>query len=152
MAVESQSVLDRPRFWENRTLAELSEAEWEALCDGCGRCCLNKLENEDTGEILFTSAACHLLDIDRCRCTQYAQRQRLVPGCLSLRRKFTQFHWLPRTCAYRLRAEGKPLAAWHPLLSGRAESVHDAGISVRYLAISETEVLNVEDHVLEGFG
>jgi uncharacterized cysteine cluster protein YcgN (CxxCxxCC family) len=138
-------------FWERKTLAELSEAEWESLCDGCGRCCLNKLEDEDTGEIFFTQAACHLLDIQRCRCTQYARRQSLVPTCLSLRDDFHQFHWLPATCAYRLCSEGKPLPGWHPLLSGQSESVHEAGISVRHIAISETEIDDLEDYVMSSF-
>jgi uncharacterized cysteine cluster protein YcgN (CxxCxxCC family) len=138
-------------FWERKTLAELSEAEWESLCDGCGRCCLNKLEDEDTGEIFFTQAACHLLDIQRCRCTQYARRQSSVPTCLSLRDDFHQFHWLPSTCAYRLCSEGKPLPGWHPLVSGQSESVHEAGISVRHIAISEIEIDDLEDFVMSSF-
>lgn len=143
--------MTRP-FWESKTLGELTDGEWEALCDGCGRCCLNKLEDEDTGEILFTRAACHLLDIHACRCTRYDRRRREVPTCLDLRRDFRHFHWLPSTCAYRLRHEGKPLPDWHPLVSGRAASVHEAGMSVRRIAICETRVVNIEDHVMEGFG
>ena len=135
-------------FWR-LPLAELTAEEWEALCDGCGRCCLHKLEYEDTGELVFTRVSCHLLDIEACRCTRYADRRRLVPDCLDLRAGFSQFHWLPATCAYRLRHEGRDLPDWHPLISGEADSVHRAGISVRNLALSELEVDDVEDHVID---
>lgn len=140
------------QFWQDKGLQEMTEREWESLCDGCGRCCLNKLEDEDTGEIFYTRAACRLLDIERCRCTRYTGRIREMSGCLDLREGFSQFHWLPRTCAYRLLHEGKGLPEWHPLLTGRAESVHEAGISVRSVAISEAEVDDIEDHVMEGYG
>lgn len=142
------SVSSRP-FWRQKKLQELSGIEWESLCDGCGRCCLNKLEDEDTGEIFFTRAACHLLDIDHCRCTNYLQRQVEVPTCLNLAQGFSQFQWLPKTCAYRLIHEGKPLPDWHPLISGRPESVHEVGISVRDIALSEAEVDDLEDHIIE---
>lgn len=137
------------RFWENKTLAELSETEWEALCDGCARCCLHKLEDEDTEEILFTRIACKLLDIDSCRCNDYKGRRTRVPECIDMRLGFTQFHWLPVTCAYRLRAEGQPLPSWHPLVSGSPETVHAADVSVRTFAIPESENENPEDHVIE---
>ncbi|SMF97001.1 hypothetical protein SAMN02949497_4417 [Methylomagnum ishizawai] len=136
-------------FWHEKTLGEMSEWEWESLCDGCGRCCLHKLEDEDTGEILFTRVACHLLDIGTCRCGNYAKRGKLVPDCLSLRDGFTQFHWLPATCAYRLLAQGDDLPAWHPLVSGRADSVHTAGMSVRGFALPEAGVDCLEDHIIE---
>lgn len=147
----SLSSLPRP-FWECKSLSELSTEEWESLCDGCGRCCLNKLEDEDTGEIFFTRAACYLLDIHGCCCTQYLSRQERVPTCMSLGGEFHQFHWLPRTCAYRLRHENQPLPDWHPLVSKRPDTVHEAGISVRHIAISETEIQDLLDHVLEDFG
>jgi hypothetical protein len=115
----------------------MSVEEWESLCDGCARCCLHKIEDEDTGEIFFTRLACRLLDLQTCRCTRYSRRCQEVDECLDLRAGFTQFHWLPSTCAYRLLAEGKPLPAWHPLLSGDPKTVLDAGISVADLAISE---------------
>lgn len=139
------------QFWRKKPLAEMTPAEWESLCDGCGRCCLHKIEDEDTGELLFTSVACRLLDLGTCRCTHYPERRRHVPDCLDLRDGFTQFHWLPGTCAYRLLAEGKDLPEWHPLLTGRAESVREAGISIHDFAVSETEVDCVEDYVIEDF-
>jgi uncharacterized protein len=136
-------------FWREKSLAEMTEPEWESLCDGCGRCCLYKLEDEDTGEILFTRVACRLLDIETCRCAHYSKRSEWVPDCLNLRQGFTQFHWLPPTCAYRLLAKGWGLPTWHPLVSGRTESVHEAGRSARDFAILESEVGCVEDHVIE---
>jgi len=136
-------------FWREKTFAQMSKQEWESLCDGCGKCCLHKLEDEDTGEIFYTGVACKLLDVERCRCTHYRERCDLVPECLDLRRGFDQFHWLPATCAYRLLAQGEDLPAWHPLISGRAESVHEAGVSVRSFAIPESQVEDIADHVIE---
>ena len=137
------------RFWEKKPLASLSEAEWESLCEGCGRCCLNKLEDEDDGEVVFTRLACHLLDIAQCRCRHYEGRQAHVPSCLDLRRHRVESHWLPVTCAYRLVAEGQPLFEWHPLISGSRESVHEAGISVRGFAIPETGIEDLEAHIID---
>ena len=140
-------------FWETKTLAEMSRTEWESLCDGCGRCCLHKLEDEDTGEIYITSVACKLLDLKTCRCTNYTERTRLVPDCLELYSVgFEQYQWLPKTCAYRLLNDGKKLPTWHPLISKRENSVKKAGITVSRYAISETKVKDVndlEDYVLE---
>lgn len=128
-------------FWQSKTLAQMTDAEWESLCDGCGRCCLIKLEDEDTGELHFTNVSCHLLDIDRCRCKDYPNRQFRVPECLQISRmKAEEYSWLPASCAYRLLAEGQPLYDWHPLISGRQASVAEAGISVAALAQSEDTV------------
>lgn len=120
------------RFWEHKSLARMSEAEWEALCDGCARCCMVKLEDETTGRIRYTALVCELLDIGACRCTHYPDRHRLVKDCIELSPDMARtLRWLPRSCAYRRLAEGRPLADWHPLISGDPESVHRAGISVR---------------------
>lgn len=131
---------DRP-FWESKTLDQMSDAEWESLCDGCGRCCMNKLEDEDTGEVVFTRVACKLLDTETCRCSDYDDRFTHVPDCLTVKPLDEQkISWLPSSCAYRLLSEGKALEKWHPLVSGRAESVQDAGISMAHLCLSETYV------------
>lgn len=131
----------KPEFWRGRTLEDLSQAEWEALCDGCGRCCLNKLEDEDTGEIHLTRLACGLLDIGSCRCSDYPNRQKKMPDCVQIDPdKARSLSWLPATCAYRLVAEGRDLHWWHPLVSGSADTVHEAGISVRGFARSEKGV------------
>lgn len=125
-------------FWENTTLEQLTPDQWEALCDGCGRCCLQKLRHPTTGKVQYTWVACYLLDIETCRCTDYALRHILVPDCLELTAAtIPALRWLPRTCAYRLVAEKKPLPPWHPLISGDPHSVQTAGISVRNRAISE---------------
>ena len=131
----------RTRFWE-MPLAELTAAEWEALCDGCGKCCLNKIEYEDDGSLDFTCVACRLLDGDSCRCSSYENRHDYVPDCVVLTPdKLAEISWwLPATCAYRLRAEGKPLYPWHHLISGDPESIHRAGVSVRGRTVSEADV------------
>ena len=119
-------------FWRVKTLDEMDRDEWESLCDGCARCCLVKLEDEDTGDIHFTDIGCRLLDAKTCRCHDYARRNRRVPDCVRLSPSVVRaLTWLPVTCAYRLIAEGKDLPDWHPLVSGRADSVHEAGVSVR---------------------
>jgi uncharacterized cysteine cluster protein YcgN (CxxCxxCC family) len=118
-------------FWE-KPLGDLTRAQWEKLCDGCGRCCLIKLEDEDTGAIHHTSVACKLLDQGSCRCGDYPGRKKIVPDCVRLTlEKLAKIKWLPPTCAYRLRFEGKSLPSWHPLLSGDPDSVHRAGVSVQ---------------------
>ncbi|SHJ35052.1 hypothetical protein SAMN04488012_10816 [Palleronia salina] len=143
----------RPRFWERYPLDELSKAEWEALCDGCGKCCLNKLEDEDTGEVALTRVACRLFDDATCRCAQYDIRKQFVPECVVLTPKTLPdaAYWMPRTCAYRLLHEGKPLYDWHPLISGDPQSVHDAGVSAQHMTVPEFEVPEEdwEDHIIE---
>ena len=142
----------RPRFWE-LPLEALDRQEWEALCDGCGKCCLNKIEFADTGELAFTRVACKLLDGDTCRCSSYENRHQYVPECIVLDPEMLAdvSWWLPGTCAYRLRAEGKPLHDWHHLISGDPEAVHVAGQSVQGWTISETDVPEEdwEDHIIK---
>jgi len=129
------------RFWENATLDQLTPAQWEALCDQCGRCCLQKFKKPTTGKVYYTWIACYLLDIETCHCTQYHLRHVLVPDCISLSAaNIPKLRWLPKTCAYRRIAEGKDLPQWHTLISGNSESVYDAGISIRHHAVSETLV------------
>jgi len=137
-------------FWETKTLAEMTTEEWESLCDNCGKCCLNKLEDEDSGDIYFTSVVCNLIDLDTCRCTRYADRTRLVPECIDLKQHdFAEYNWLPATCAYRLLVDGKELPSWHPLITGDPESVKDAGVSISSYAMKESEVEDLEDHIIE---
>jgi uncharacterized cysteine cluster protein YcgN (CxxCxxCC family) len=122
---------DEP-FWRRKTLREMTDAEWESLCDGCGRCCLVKLEEEETEKIYFTDVGCQLLDCDTCRCSDYPNRQARVSDCVRLTPDVVEeIGWLPPTCAYRLLAEGKDLPWWHPLVSGDPATVHAAGISIR---------------------
>ncbi len=138
------------RFWEHKTLEEMTSSEWESLCDGCGKCCLHKLENEDTGEVFVCNVACRLLDLESCQCKDYPNRKQLVPDCMVLTQgKIKEFHWLPVTCAYRLLAEGKSLPEWHPLLSGSSVSVHEAGISVRGRVISEGDADDLQLHITD---
>ena len=143
----------RPRFWERYPLDQLSNAEWEALCDGCGKCCLNKLEDEETGEVALTCVACRLLDDETCRCGQYPIRHQFVPDCITLDAATIHQHmyWLPQTCAYRLIYEGQPLYDWHPLISGRADSVHEAGVSMRHRTYSEYDIADEdwEEYIIE---
>ena len=143
----------RPEFWRRFALEDLSRAEWEALCDGCAKCCLIKLEDETTGEVAYTNVACRLLDLGTCRCGNYALRRQLVRGCVVLGRDNLEsvLPWMPRTCAYRLVHEGRELEAWHPLISGDPESVHREGVSLRGRMVPEFEVAEEdwEDFVLE---
>ncbi|MCC6717460.1 MAG: YcgN family cysteine cluster protein [Acetobacteraceae bacterium] len=137
-------------FWQTKTLEEMSREEWESLCDGCGRCCLHKLRYDETDELGFTNVACRLLDHDTCRCTKYETRHRYVPDCVTLTpAEVRTIDWLPPSCAYRLVARGKPLAWWHPLVSGSAETVHQAGISVRGRTVGERDAGPLEHHLVE---
>ena len=139
----------RERFWE-KPLADLSQAEWEALCDGCGRCCLHKIEDADTGAVEDTNVACRLLDTATARCRNYAKRKAFVPDCLRLTLKIVDdVPWLPSTCAYRRRAEGKPLPEWHYLLSGDRDAVVRAGVSVSGRVVSEDEAGPLEHHIVD---
>ncbi len=144
----------RHRFWENVPLNRMTSEEWEALCDGCGKCCLNKLEDEDSGEIAFTRVACRLLDDETCRCGNYAIRKQIVPECIVLTPATIGevAYFMPRTCAYRLLHEGRPLYDWHYLISGDPDTVHRAGASMRGMTVPEYEVPEEEweDYIIEG--
>lgn len=140
---------DKP-FWEAVALEDMNSEQWESLCDGCAKCCLLKLEDEDTLELAYTDVACRLLDLGTCRCTHYAERSRLVPDCVSVTPEIIpKLNWMPKTCAYRLLSEKKPLPWWHPLVSGDPETVHRAGISVRNRAVSERWAGDLEDHIVD---
>ena len=136
-------------FWE-KPLAELDRGQWEALCDGCGRCCVHKLEDEETGDLYATNVACKLLDRRNGRCTDYKHRKQRVADCVTLSRtSLGTLEWLPESCAYRLRAEGKPLPGWHYLITGSRETVHEAGQSTRGWTVSETDAGELELHVVD---
>lgn len=143
----------RPRFWETVPLTQMTQPEWESLCDGCGKCCLNKLEDELSGEVALTRIACRLLDDDTCQCSQYPIRHQFVPECIVLTAQNIPEHlyWLPRTCAYRLLHLGRALPDWHPLISGDPASVHRAGVSMRHRTVPEFEIDDAdwEDHIIE---
>ncbi|WLR96047.1 YcgN family cysteine cluster protein [Shinella sumterensis] len=133
-------------FWKTKTLAEMNDAEWESLCDGCGLCCLNKLEDWETGEIVWTSVRCTLLDGESCRCSDYENRQATVPDCIRLTvESVSEISWLPPTCGYRLVRDGLDLYWWHPLVSGDPDTVHQAGISARGRTISE-DGIDIDDY------
>ena len=136
-------------FWE-KPLESLSRPEWEALCDGCGKCCLHKLEDDISGEVHATNIACKLLDRHSCRCSNYRGRRAFVPDCIRLTaEKVPTFAWLPSTCAYRLRAEGRPLPDWHYLISGDRETVHEVGMSARGWTVSEADAGDIEHHLID---
>jgi uncharacterized cysteine cluster protein YcgN (CxxCxxCC family) len=144
-------VTEATHFWNSKALVDMSRKEWESLCDGCGRCCLHKLEDIDTGLVFYTNVACRLFDEESCRCRDYSRRARLVKDCLVLAPSDeSQFRWLPRSCAYRRLAEGKTLEWWHPLVSGRQETVSEANISVQGRTVSEASVgpNELEDHII----
>lgn len=138
-------MVDKP-FWQVKRLEQMNSAEWESLCDGCGRCCLVRFEDEETGEVIPTRVACKLLDGETCRCRDYANRRKYVPDCIKLTpRNVAALEWMPRSCAYRRIHEGRDLADWHPLISGDPDSVRRAGVSVAGQTISETSLEQVED-------
>ncbi|MDF1790255.1 MAG: YcgN family cysteine cluster protein [Thalassobaculaceae bacterium] len=152
MAEERPEEAGGERFWETKSLAQMTKSEWESLCDGCGRCCLVKLQDADTDEISYTDVACKLLDGTSCRCSDYPNRRKKVSDCVVLSVKLvSQLQWMPSTCAYRLLQEGKPLYWWHHLECGDPDAVHEAGISVRGRVISETLVGDAElvEHVVD---
>ena len=145
----------RHRFWERFPLKDLNRSEWEALCDGCGLCCLLKFEEDGSDDVRFTNVACRLLDLNLCRCRHYEARTKIVSDCIVLNPDDIDgvIDWMPATCAYRLRREGKQLHSWHHLVSGSTETVHESGISIRGRAVSETEIDmdDLEKHAVEGF-
>ncbi len=141
--------MNEGRFWREKSLAEMSPAEWESLCDGCGKCCLHKLRYPD-GSLKMTRVSCRLLDTDTCRCTNYPKRKQLVPDCVILTQESVEkLDWLPDTCAYRVLSEGGDLAAWHPLISGDPDSVHTSGISMRGRCISERRAGALENYIVD---
>lgn len=134
-------------FWREKSLAEMSQEEWESLCDGCGKCCLHKIRERD-GSLKMTNVACRLMDTTTCRCGNYARRKYLVPDCVVLTPKsIAKIDWLPATCAYRLLKDGKDLPDWHPLVSSDANSVHEAGISMGGRCISERDAGPLHEHI-----
>jgi uncharacterized cysteine cluster protein YcgN (CxxCxxCC family) len=151
--MKSGTMTLRDKFWETIPLKKMTAPEWEALCDGCGKCCLNKIEYEDTGEVEYTRVACRLLDGNTCRCGNYAQRFSFVPECVRLNPKTLPkvAYWLPATCAYKRLHQGEALPDWHPLITGDANSVHDAGQSVRGQTVSEADIDedDWDDYLLE---
>jgi uncharacterized protein len=138
------------RFWETVSLDRMDRAQWEALCDGCGKCCLHKLEDEETGELLATNVACRLLDRRQAQCADYRHRHAYVAECVRLTPRLVRtLEWLPSTCAYRLLDEGKPLPAWHYLVSGDRDAVHAAGQSTRGWTVSEDDAGDLEHHIVD---
>lgn len=134
-------------FWRSKSLAQMSPAEWESLCDGCGKCCLHKIR-ESSGALRITNVACRLLDAD-CRCGNYPRRRALVPDCVVLTpASVATIDWLPDTCAYRLLKEGEDLPSWHPLISGSPGSVHAAGISIQGRCVSERDAGPLHEHIM----
>lgn len=150
--LNNKSMDQSEAFWKRKSLGEMSKEEWESLCDGCARCCLVKLEDEDNGHVFYTRVVCKYLNEQKCECRRYDRRTELVPDCVRLTPDNTkEFHWLPGTCAYRLISEGKDLEWWHPLVSGSRESVDEAGISVKDKVLSEEYVhpASYDEHIIK---
>jgi len=140
---------DAKPFWQQKKLSEMSLDEWDSLCDGCAKCCLHKLEDEDSGEVSYTNFACSQLDIISCRCKNYFERTILVADCVELTKEnLSGLKWLPQSCAYRLLNEGKDLYWWHPLVSGDPNSVHEAGVSVKDRVVEEKDAFDLEDFIV----
>ncbi|MCG6898251.1 MAG: YcgN family cysteine cluster protein [Thiocapsa sp.] len=138
------------RFWESTPLSRMTRGQWESLCDGCGKCCLEKFEDEDSGDIIYSRVACALLDLETCQCRDYANRARRMPECVTLDpAELERAKWLPETCAYRLLAENRPLPAWHPLISGDPDSVARAGQTLRGRAISPGPDTDPLQHLID---
>lgn len=138
-------------FWETTSLKDMTRKQWESLCDGCALCCLHKLEDEDTEEVYYTDVHCRYMDTANCNCTVYLERQEKVPNCVWLTPdQASEFHWLPDSCAYRVLAEGRKLAEWHPLISGDPNSVHEAGVSIKGKGVADNQVAEEdwEDHII----
>ena len=138
-------------FWETTSLKDMTRKQWESLCDGCALCCLHKLEDEDTEEVYYTDVHCRYMDTANCNCTVYLERQEKVPNCVWLTPdQASKFHWLPDSCAYRVLAEGRKLAEWHPLISGDPNSVHEAGVSIKGKGVADDQVAEEdwEDHII----
>ena len=142
----------KKHFWETKSLKQMTKYEWESLCDGCGKCCLHKLEDTDTGEVSISNVTCSFLDEETCNCKDYSNREKNVPDCISLDLKnIKKLQWLPETCAYRLIDEGKSLYNWHHLISGSKSTIHEYGMSVRDYSINESKLNNAEEYILEWF-
>ena len=144
--------MPKDKFWETKSLQQLTQREWASLCDGCARCCLIKLEDDESGNVHYTNVVCDLLDLETCRCTEYQERSTLVPECVVITPEvLDQLHWMPSTCAYRLLWEGKPLPEWHPLITGDPNSVHLAGISVRGRVFRQCDVTgsDLQDYLVD---
>ena len=140
----------KSNYWAHTPLSEMTQQEWEALCDGCAKCCLHRLEDDETQEIHYTNVCCRYLDQSTCSCTDYANRSINVPDCVTVTLEILQDpYWLPETCAYRLLAQGDPLPAWHPLVSGTPETVITSANSVGGRAVNELEADNLEQHIIE---
>ena len=137
-------------FWKTTPLAQMTSTQWESLCDGCGRCCLHKLRDDETEELSFTNVACRLLDGQTCQCRHYERRRQYVPDCVTLTAQgLAAIDWLPPSCAYRRVAEGKDLLWWHPLVSGDPDTVHRAGVSVRGRAVDERQAGMLEHYIVD---